>query len=467
MKYIRRHLRAAIISGIIFLAGAVILGAFFFRRNVVGKDALNRFPIAPKVSDHIQDKGPGFAILWMTDFSNNRIVGFTPGGKVVWAQNISAPPLPKSSWYFVGGVERVTVAPNGNLIASYGDAMMVQEIDRQTHSLVWQYGITGLQTYRGGLLDEPHKAWKINDHEVVINDSNDREVIVVDQNTNKVVWQYGEYHKIGREPGILQGNTSVLPVQSGRQFLITETLANRIILVDRATKNIIWQYTKPDAKWLENVTQAADGDFILSDRLKGDVFEIDRSGKLVWDLTKLSDGQSISYPTDTVALDNGHILIAEAGRAEIVEVVPETGRIVREYHIHGFVSTIAADQKYLDGSAYKPTDVAQISSGNQPQVINVADATAGMEHGEIGTDGGQTFSGKVADVNASTGKAGQIALSMGGGSYAVEVYNYSSVVGKNGNPMNLMMIQPKDDLTVIGRQSGGFIASSRVQDNSR
>lgn len=414
-----------------------------------------------------KDNGPGFAILWMTDFTNNRVIGFTPQGKVVWAQNMSAPPIPRESWYFIGGVERVTVAPNGNLITSYGDAMIVQEINRQSHNLDWQYGTAGLQSYRGGKLDEPHKAWKINDHEVVINDSNDREVIVVDENTNQIVWQYGQYHALGTGPGILDGNTSVLPINGGKQFLITETLASRIILVDRATKNILWQYSKPDAKWLENVTATKDGGFILSDRLKGEVFAVSHEGAILWDLAKLSDENTISYPTDTAELENGNVLIAEAGRARIVEVVPATGQIVREYLIHGFVSTIAIDQNNLDMSP------RVIGSGGQPapnktEVVAVDDAAAGMTPGAVGTaENGQTFSGTVADVNASTGRAGQIAMKNGSGLYAVEVYNYTRLVNKSGAPMSLENIQQKDSITVTGTISNNFISSQRVQDNSR
>lgn len=444
---------------------------FFWQRSsslprVLNLNRFASFPEAPAAPKPVTDSGPGFAILWLTDFTNNRVLGFSPDGKVVWAQNISAPPLPRTSWYFIGGVERVTVAPNGNLITSYGDAMMVQEIDRQTHNLVWQYGLTGIQTYRGGKLDEPHKAWKINDHEVVINDSNDREVIVVDQNTNQVVWQYGEYHKVGTGPGILQGNTSVLPLNGGQQFLITETLANRIILVDRATKNVVWQYVKPDAKWLENVTPDGDN-FILSDRQRGEVFEVNRGGKILWDLEKLSDESTISYPTDTAVLDNGHVLIAEAGKARIAEVVPETGAVVRAYKIHGFVSTIALDLKSLDGSSYQAATSAPEPISDNPQIVTVDDATAGMQSGGAGLGGGQTFAGVAAHVNASTGRAGQIAFKKSGGLFAVEVYNYSRVVDKNGAPMSLMGVQEKDALTVTGILNGGFIAASRVQDNSR
>lgn len=460
------------IIAILFVASLVAWGFFkksFLEQKINLNKVVSSLPGA-KISLPVKPKstGPGFAILWFTDFTNNRVVGFTPEGKVVWAQNMSAPPIPRGSWYFIGGVERVTVAPNGNLITSYGDAMTVSEIDRQTHNLVWQYGITGRQTYRGGLLDEPHKSYKFNDHEVVINDSNDRLVTVVDQNTNQVVWQYGEYHKIGNTPGILQGNTSVLPVNGGEEFLITETLANRVILVDRATKNILWQYTKPDAKWLENVTAAKDGGFILSDRQKGEVFEVNRSGQIVWDLTKLADENTISYPTDTAEIDNGNILIDEAGRGRIVEVVPTTGEIARQYKVHGFVSTIAIDQNNLDGSSgQKEADGQPGTPEPKNEIIAVDDASSGMGSGSANVGGGQTFSGVVASVNASTGKAGQIAMKKDGGLFAVEVYNYSRVINKNGSPISLEAVEEKDAIMVTGILSGAFISASRIQDNSR
>ncbi len=440
---------------------AVILGGFFllagnFSKSISGLMHLFPKPNLKPVASVVRpaSNGPGFAILWMTDFNNNRVVGFTPEGKVVWAQNMSAPPIPRSSWYFVGGVERVTVAPNGNLITSYGDAMIVDEIDRKTHKELWQYGTAGLQTYRGGSLDEPHKAYKIDDHEVVINDSNDRLVKVVDQNTNQVVWQYGEYHVIGNRPGILQGNTSVRPVDGGKEFLITETLAKRIILVDRATKNIVWQFTKPDAKWLENVSiDPTNNNFVLEDRQKGEVFEVNRNGKIVWDLAKLSDENTISYPTDTAVLANGNVLIAESGKDRIVEVVPMTGMIVREYKIHGMVTTIAIDQNNLNGIPLQPGKYAQPSFyvPGKPQIIMVDDAQVGMGSGGAGTaDSERKLLGKTTYVNASTGRAGQISLSENGMTYPVEVYNYSRVMNKKGWVMSLDSVQAGDKISVTG-----------------
>lgn len=288
-----------------------------------------------------------FSILWTTDFRGNRVLGISNQGQIIWEQNMSAPPIPASSRYHTGGIEYVTLAPNGNLITVHGDGMMAQEIDRHTHDLIWQYGIAGLQSYRGGLLDEPDKSFKFNDHEVAINNGNDRMVIIVDQNTNQVVWSYGQYKKLSSAPGFLRGNTSVVPLEGGKQFLVTDTLEKKIMIIDRATKNIVWEWRKPDSEWLQHVFPTKDNTFVLEDRLKGEVFEINREGKILWMLSRLADGSYLHYPTDTAKLENGNVLIAEAGRGRVIEVAPQTGQMVREFKNLGFVTSIALDYQGL------------------------------------------------------------------------------------------------------------------------
>jgi len=310
------------------------------------KEILKTFGHLPETPSVQNSLAPDFSILWASDFQSNRILGLSPDGKILWEQNMDASPIPLSG--LAVHTEYVTLAPNGNLIVSDGDAMFVQEIDRNTHQLLWQYGVRSKQLVAGGL-HQPDKAYKFNDHEVVINDGNNRRVIIVDQNTNKVVWQYGHDLEMGSSPGYLRGNTSVRPINSGQQFIITDTLENKIMIIDRATKQIVWQFQKPAAKWLEHVFPTAEDTFILEDRQKNEVFEINRAGQILWTLNKLADGSTLKYPTDTIKLPNGHILIAEAGNERIIEVVPATSEIVRQWGGKnsgvslGYITTIAVD----------------------------------------------------------------------------------------------------------------------------
>lgn len=487
------------IQTIVLLILVILLGVFLFlQKNKLSekKDNLNKVSYFPESPAKAPDFGPGFSILWITDFSGNRVLGFSPDGQVVWEQNMNSAPIPRASWYFIGGVENVTVAPNGNLIISHGDGMMVQELDRQSHALVWQYGKAGIQTYRGGVLDEPDKSFKFNDHEVVINDGNDREVVVVDQNTNQVVWRYGQYHKMSSALGFLRGNTSVRPLKNGKEFLITDTLDKKIMLIDRETKNIVWQWTKPDAEWLQNVFATDEGTFVLEDRQKGEVFEVNRDGKILWLLNKLSDANNISYPTDAAKLSNGNVLIAESGRHRIVEAVPETGQVIRQYLVHSFVSSMAIDNKSLDQKTIYPhtkittnkiDDETAISSQDNKdfgvgvyrpvsqeipdaekiKTIQVNDLNKGHSGSPAAIGGGQTISGKVTGVNASTSGAGAFSMEADGISYGVQVYNYSRVTDKSGATLNLATLKKGAEVTVTGTIRGTYITASSVKNNSR
>lgn len=304
-----------------------------------------RFGQLPLAGDNLQlPAAPnGFDTLWISDFKGNRVLGFNRLGETIWEQYMSNNTA----------VEYVTVAPNGDLVVADGEGMTVQEIDRKTRNVVWQYGVKDVQGASEGLLHQPDKAFKINDYEVLINDGNNRRVIIVDQRTDKIVWQYGETLKMGSSPGLLRGNTSVVPRPGGKQFLITDTLEKKILIVDRATKEIVWEWVKPDAKWLQHAWPTPEGTFVLEDRQKNEVFEVSGNGDILWTLTALADGSQLQYPTDIIKLGRGSVLIAEAGRGRVIEVVPDTGQVLNTYDGVGFVTTIAIETS-LDTAEVKP-----------------------------------------------------------------------------------------------------------------
>lgn len=347
--------KVGLMSGIVIVA--LMVGAIFLW--IVGKSirngpdeqervSYNKLPLA-KNAEALngplwtgEQLAEGFSWLWSCDFKGDQIRAVDHEGKIIWTQQMDSSPIPPES--YATNTEYVTVVPNGNIIVADGDGMMVQEIDRQTHRLVWQYGVKDKQDYAGGQLHQPDKSFKINDHEVLINDGNNRRVIIVDQNTNKVVWQYGQTRKMGWGPNLLRGNTAVFPVDGGIKFLITDTLEKKVILVNRATKEIEHQWSIPFMKWPQHVWPTDGGGLVMEDRQGNKVVEIDRDGQIVWELSEYEGGVSVKYPTDVIKLTSGNVLIAEAGRGRAVEVEPTTGKIVWSVGGLGFVTTIAVEQ---------------------------------------------------------------------------------------------------------------------------
>jgi len=279
--------KVVVVSAIIVVAIFVIVVIFIGKNNngknsifslvsthklPTGKNVQPVFSATPTVEQEVK-------IIWFSDFNSKRIVGLDRAGNQVWLQHMDAPPIPPRG--YSTHTEYVTVAPNGNLIVSDGEAMFVQEIDRKTHELVWQYGVKDIQGYAKGYLHQPDKSYKINDHEVLINDGNNRRVIIVDQQTNDIVWQYGETLRMGKKPGMLMAATNTVPLDGGKQILITDTLEKKVIIVDRATKNIVWEWVKPDAGWIQHVWPTSEGTFVMEDRNKKEVFEVNREGKML------------------------------------------------------------------------------------------------------------------------------------------------------------------------------------------
>ena len=64
--------------------------------------------------------------------------------------------------------------------------------------VLWRYKPTGKDS-----LDHPSLAMVLPNGMVIANDDSNHRVIVVDPKTNRIVWQYGETGKKGREPGRL------------------------------------------------------------------------------------------------------------------------------------------------------------------------------------------------------------------------------------------------------------------------
>lgn len=333
------------ISLIVLGVAAVLAGILIIQRKSIKFPAVFTKAPTSQITKPTSTPPKDFALLWVSDFSGKRIMAFNREGEKVWEQNMAAPPIPPSG--YATHTEYVTVAPNGNLIVSDGEGMFVQEIDRKTHELLWQYGVKDIQGYSQGYLHQPDKTFKINDHEVLINDGNNRRVIIVDQRDNKIVWQYGVTLQMGKTSGMLMANTNVVPLKNGEEILITDTLQKKVLIVDRATKNIIWEWTKPDAGWIQHVFPTYENTFVMEDRNNNEVFEVNRDGKILWTVNEFSDGKKLLHPVDVAKLGNGNVLIAESGRNRVVEVNPVTREVVKTYPNVGLVTTIALDQNLL------------------------------------------------------------------------------------------------------------------------
>ncbi|MEO6077735.1 MAG: PQQ-binding-like beta-propeller repeat protein, partial [Candidatus Andersenbacteria bacterium] len=196
---------AGIILGIIVLASASYFGAIAYKNSTLSKEknVVTKFlelPLSKDVKKILtpqaqaipQDPNAGkdFKTAWFADYSGNRIVGVDrASGTIIWNQAFSFPSVEESGQ--ASNAEFMTVAPNSDIMMSNSNGMLIQELDRTSHEVVWQYGVLN-QQYCNKCLHQPKKAYLIsNGTEVLVTDANNRRVIIIDKATKQVVWEYG------------------------------------------------------------------------------------------------------------------------------------------------------------------------------------------------------------------------------------------------------------------------------------
>jgi len=145
-----------IVVSAIFVVAVFAMVVFIVGINSNGKSSIFsriKLPIGKNVKaepSNMPSAKQEIKTIWFSDFDGKRIVGLDRTGNQVWLQRMDAKPIPPRG--YATHTEYVTVAQNGNLIVSDGEAMFVQEIDRKTHELVWQYGVKDIQGYVKGYL---------------------------------------------------------------------------------------------------------------------------------------------------------------------------------------------------------------------------------------------------------------------------------------------------------------------------
>ena len=175
-------------------------------------------------------------------------------------------------------------------------------------------------------------------------------MIVVNQQ-GTIVWQYGQAGVTGSGPNELSVPVFAIQLPS-RNIMVVDQGNNRVIEIDRTTKQIVWSYgPKSGPGALSNPNSAEllpNGHILIGDENNNRVIEITRDGTIMW-----SYDQGLSGAAFASRLPNGDTLITDSSYSRILEVTP-TRRIAIEYFTN-------ADP--ASNSAPLPSNAVQLANG--------------------------------------------------------------------------------------------------------
>jgi hypothetical protein len=126
---------------------------------------------------------------------NSRAVRMTPSGQVVW--NVRIPEVTYAS--------DAQLLPPGDplagdvIVADYAKPGKVVIFNPQTGHVDWRYDVATGE----GALDHPSIATYLSNGNIIVTDDYQHRVVVIDRQSKRIVWQYGKTGVAGTGPGLL------------------------------------------------------------------------------------------------------------------------------------------------------------------------------------------------------------------------------------------------------------------------
>ncbi len=207
------------------------------------------------------------------------------------------------------------IADGGGIDKSLNGAQVI--IINKNNDIIWRFNEN---------LAFPHSARLFSDNSIVISDSVNNRVISVDRETKKILWSSDQWTS---DSGRLSDGTHLdypnnVEEFSDRNMLITDNLNNRLVISNRQGQV---KLTIPHLNSPHNAHILSDNEIIASNTMANGAMIVDLKTKYI---KPLFSGLGLSEPKDFQPLENRHILITDSNNDRILEV-DQNNQIVWEY----------------------------------------------------------------------------------------------------------------------------------------
>ncbi len=247
-----------------------------------------------------------------------------------------------------GGTSTGQFNKSGNLLIADRLNHRVIEVDRDTHEVVWQFG-DGNSVAGPKSVVAPSDAERVGEWTLICGasvststdpnaakESGDHRVLLVDR-SGKIFWQYGQAGVAGSDVNQLNAPVCATYLPYGN-ILICDQGNHRVIEVSMVTKTIVWQHgttgtsgtghnylcSPSSAQLLDN------GNILIADAGNNRVIEVSRRHRTVWRCGDSNLDEALNGPSFACRLGNGNTLVTDSGNNRILEV-DRRGRTIMEF----------------------------------------------------------------------------------------------------------------------------------------
>ena len=225
------------------------------------------------------------------------------------------------------------VLPGNMLIADRANNRVIEVTP--DHKVVWEFPQPG-DLQPGQHFRWPDDAFYAPDgRSIVVNEEESHAIVLVDYATRRIVWQYGFSERHGSAKGYLNGPDDAYMWPDG-SISVADIRNCRVLLLDRSTKTIKAQLGKtgvcahrpPTTFGLPNGDTPLKNGHVLVTEIAGNwISELSWEGSLLW--TARAPG--IHYASDAQMLADGNILLVDYWRPGQVLIMTPTGKVIWRY----------------------------------------------------------------------------------------------------------------------------------------
>ena len=225
------------------------------------------------------------------------------------------------------------VLPGNMLIADRANNRVIEVT--ADHQVVWEFPRPG-DLQPGQHFRWPDDAFYAPDGKsIIVNEEESQAIVLVDYATRRIVWQYGVSEHHGSANGYLNGPDDAYMWPDGG-ISVADIRNCRVLLLDPATRSIRTQLGKtgtcvhhpPKTFGLPNGdTPLKDGNVLVTEIAGNWVSEMGWDGSLKWTVR----APGIHYASDAQMLADGNILLVDYWRPGQVLIMTPQGKVVWRY----------------------------------------------------------------------------------------------------------------------------------------
>ncbi len=321
-------------------------------------------PVPPPISASDQDIADlpkdtsalgGYNVL-IADRGNNRLIEVTPDKQIVWEYNFN---LPKPG---LGADDSFFTDGGKSIIVNLEEYHVIQIINYASKNVIWSYGVPGKPGHTDGMLNTPDDAYKLANGDVTVADIKNCRIIELSP-SKQIVRQYGQTRVCKNAAGFLDSPNGDTPLSNGHTF-ISNIRARNLVELDNNWQAIFTMSLPVKYPSDPQLTKA--GNILISDYSKpGQIVEVSRQGKIVWQFDGQSGDVKLNHPSLAVELPNGNILANDDLNNRVIVINKQSKQIVWQYGVTGKPGSGPGQLSIPDGMDIIMREASSVSS-SQP-----------------------------------------------------------------------------------------------------